>query len=294
MPSLRQIRGKISSVKGTRRIMSAMKLISAVKLQRAQGLLINYRPYSNAFQEIARSLATKCDSKWHPLLRNPEERKKLHMVFMTSDRGLCGSFNSNLIRKIETYLVTEAKVYEQVVFSFLGRRGRDHFAKRKVQVAGSYIGINERNFSQIAGDIAPNLVKEFSKGESDEVVLVYNYFKSALSQVLTFERLLPIERDVTGDKDSAAIDYIYEPEREDVLKYVLPKYVEVRLERAILESITSEHGARMTAMENATRNAEDVIRRLTLLFNKTRQAIITKELMDIVNGTEALRKGDTD
>ncbi|HXG31164.1 MAG TPA: ATP synthase F1 subunit gamma [Thermodesulfobacteriota bacterium] len=294
MPSLRQIRSKISSVKGTRRIMSAMKLISAVKLQRAQGLLLPYRPYSDAFQEVARNLAKRCDPKWHPLLRHPEERKKLHLVFMTSDRGLCGSFNSNLIRKIETFLAVDARPYEQITFRFIGRRGRDYFAKRKAQVAESYVGINERNFREVSGKIASGLTGEFVRGEIDEVILVYNYFKSALSQVLTFERLLPIEGAEGRDRDSQSIDYIYEPEREEVLNFVLPKYVEVRVERAILESITSEHGARMTAMENATRNAEDVIRRLTLLFNKTRQAIITKELMDIVNGTEALSKGGTD
>jgi len=212
-----------------------MKLISAVKLQRAQGLLLPYRPYSNAFQEIARNLAKRCDPKWHPLLRRPEERKKLHLVFMTSDRGLCGSFNSNLIRKIETFLAVDAKPYEQITFRFIGRRGRDHFAKRKAQVAESYIGVNERNFSQISGKIASGLTKEFIRGEIDEVILVYNYFKSALSQVLTFERLLPIEEPEKGDKDSQTVDYIYEPEREEVLKSILPKYVEVRMERAILE-----------------------------------------------------------
>ncbi|MGH7807015.1 MAG: ATP synthase F1 subunit gamma [Thermodesulfobacteriota bacterium] len=295
MPSLRQIRSKISSVKGTRRIMSAMKLISAVKLQRAQGLLQSFRPYSDSFEEIAKNLALRSDPEHHPLLRRPEERKKLHLVFMTSDRGLCGSFNSNLIRKIETFLAVEGKHYEGIGFRFVGRRGRDHFARRKIRASeiraeNSYIGINERNFSNVSNEIASGLAKEFIQGESDEVVLVYNRFKSALSQVITFEKLLPIEfEEKTGD--AKPVDYLYEPNRKQVLKYVVTKYVQVRLERAILESITSEYGARMTAMENATRNAEDVIKKLTLLFNKTRQAIITRELMDIVNGTESLRKG---
>jgi F-type H+-transporting ATPase subunit gamma len=290
MPSLRQIRRKIGSVKGTQRIMKAMKLISAVKLQRAQALLQAYRPYSDAFGEIARNLALRCDPEWHPLLRRPEEEKRLHLIFMTSDRGLSGSFNSNLIRKIETYLVTDAKVYEQVTFRFIGRRGRDYFGRRKTQAERSYTGVNERNFSDISTEIADALIKEFVKGQCDEVVLIYSYFKSALSQIITFERLLPIEPANTNSGSNTG-DYLYEPGRKEVLKYVLPKYVEVRVERAILESITSEHAARMAAMENATRNADAVVRRLTLLFNKTRQAIITKELMDIVNGTEALRKG---
>lgn len=271
--------------------MKAMKLISAVKLQRAQGLLQAYRPYSDAYGEIARNLALRCGPDWHPLLRRPEEKKRLHLVFMTSDRGLSGSFNSNLIRKIETYLVTDAKAYEQVTFEFIGRRGRDYFGRRKVQAERSYTGVNERNFSDISTEIAGALTEEFVKGECDEIILVYSYFKSALSQIITFERLLPIE---PTNSDFNSVDYLYEPGRKEVLKYVLPKYVEVRIERAILESITSEHAARMAAMENATRNADAVIRRLTLLFNKTRQAIITKELMDIVNGTEALRKGGMD
>ncbi len=292
MPSLRQIRRKISSVKGTQRIMKAMKLISAVKLQRAQGLLQAYRPYSDALEEIARSLALRCDPEWHPLLRRPEEKRRLHLVFMTSDRGLSGSFNSNLIRKVETYLITDAKVYEQVVFRFIGRRGRDYFVRRKVQSQKSYTGVNERNFGNISTEIADDLIKEFVKGECDEVILIYSYFKSALSQIIRFERLLPIEP--ATNSDSNTVDYIYEPGRKEVLKYVLPKYIEVRTKRAILESITSEHAARMAAMENATRNADAVIRKLTLLFNKTRQALITKELMDLVNGTEALRKGGMD
>jgi F-type H+-transporting ATPase subunit gamma len=293
MPSLRQIRRKVGSVKGTQRIMRAMKLISAVKLQRAQGLLQAYRPYSNTFGEIARNLALRCDPEWHPLLRRPVEKKRLHLVFMTSDRGLSGSFNSNLIRKIETYLVTDAKAYEQVAFTFIGKKGRDYFGRRKAQAEKSYTGVNERNFGDISTEIAGTLIREFVKGECDEVILVFNFFRSALSQIITFQSLLPMEP-ANAYSDSNTVDYLYEPERKEVLKFVLPKYVEVHVERAILESITSEHASRMAAMENATRNADAVIRRLNLLFNKTRQAIITKELMDIVNGTEALRKGGID
>jgi F-type H+-transporting ATPase subunit gamma len=293
MPSPRQIRRKISSVKGTQRIMKAMKLISAVKLQRAQALLQAFRPYSNNFEEVTRNLARRCDPKLHPLLRRPEERKKLHLVFMTSDRGLCGSFNSNLIRKIQTYLVVDAKAYEQVTFTFIGRRGRDYFARGKILPTKSYIGVNERNFSEVSGEIASALTEDFIKGECDEVILIYNFFRSALSQIMTFEKILPIEPKDIFD-DSQAVDYLYEPGRIEVLRFVLPKYIEVRVERAILESITSEHAARMAAMENATRNADSVIRKLSLLFNKTRQSLITKELMDIVNGTEALRKGGVD
>jgi len=291
MASLRQIKTKISSVKGTSRIMSAMKLISAVKLKRAQDLLMAYRPYSDAYQDTTMSVAKRCDQKWNPLLRKSDEPKKLHLVFLTSDRGLCGSFNSSLIRKLETYLVTDTKSFEEVAFSFLGRRGRDHFVKEEVSITSSYIGITERNYSEISEKVSAELTKEFIKGDSDEVILVYNYFKSALTQEITYEKILPIETDSEGE-DETLVDYLYEPTRKGILNDLLPKYIQVRVQRAIQESMTSEHAARMTAMENATSNANDVIKNLTLLYNKTRQAMITTELMDIVNGTEALSKGD--
>lgn len=291
MASLQQIKTKISSVKGTSRIMSAMKLISAVKLKRAQDLLMAYRPFSDAYQETTLNVAKRCDPESHPLLRKTDEPKKLHLVFITSDRGLCGSFNSSLIRKLETYIVTEAKAYEEVTFSFLGRRGREHFGKEGFKVASSFIGITDRNYSEISEKVSEQLTKEFIKGDSDEVILVYNYFKSALTQEITYEKVLPIEVS-TESEDENLIDYLYEPTKKGILSDLLPKYIQVRIQRAIQESMTSEHASRMTAMENATSNANDVIKNLTLQYNKTRQAMITTELMDIVNGTEALSKGD--
>jgi F-type H+-transporting ATPase subunit gamma len=291
MASLQQIKTKISSVKGTSRIMSAMKLISAVKLKRAQDLLMAYRPYSDAYQDTTLNVAKRCDQEAHPLLRKSDDPKKLHLVFITSDRGLCGSFNSSLIRKLETYLVTDTKTYDEVTFSFLGRRGKEHFAKEGYKVANSFIGITDRNYDEISEQISEQLTKEFIKGDSDEVVLVYNYFKSALTQEITYEKVLPIEAD-SESEDGSQIDYLYEPTKKGILSELLPKYVQVRIQRAIQESMTSEHASRMTAMENATNNANDVIKNLTLQYNKTRQAMITTELMDIVNGTEALSKGD--
>ncbi|MCH8029797.1 MAG: ATP synthase F1 subunit gamma [Candidatus Dadabacteria bacterium] len=292
MPSLKQIRTKINSVKGTRRIMSAMKLISAVKLQKVQGTLLSSRPYSHAMKEIAGSIALRCDPEWHPLLRDPEETKNIQLVFMTSDRGLCGSFNSNLIRKIETYMVTDAPRYENVSFRFIGRRGRDHFARSGVAVTDSVIGLNERNYGDVSGAVSKALVREYTGGRIDEAVLVYNYFKSALTQIITFERVLPIEPlEGASEQDGVYADYKYEPQRKELLDGVLPRYVEARVQRAVLETLTSEQASRMTAMDNATRNADSVISQLTLLFNKTRQANVTSELMDIVNGTESMKKG---
>jgi F-type H+-transporting ATPase subunit gamma len=291
MASLRQISNKISSVKGTRRIMSAMKLIAAVKLQKAQSLLLSYRPYSDSYMEIAKGLADNADSNLHPLLRNPEEKKNLHIVFLTSDRGLCGSFNSSLIRKIETFLRTQTDSYENTSFTFIGRKGRDHFKKNNPDTRNSHTGITERNYEEYSSNIASGISLDFVNGNSDEVILVYTYFQSALTQEMKMEKLLPIERSQYDGIKEKSGEYIFEPNKNEVLKYVLSNYIDVRVQRALLESITSEHGSRMTAMENATRNADSVIRSLTLLFNKTRQASITTELMDIVNGTEALRKG---
>jgi len=271
--------------------MSAMKLISAVKLKRAQDLLMAYRPYSDAYQETTMNIAKRCDQESHPLLRKTDDPKKLHLVFITSDRGLCGSFNSSLIRKLETYLVTDTKSFDEVTFSFLGRRGRDHFGREGFDIKNSFIGITERNYSDISEKVSEELIKEFIKGDSDEVILVYNYFKSALTQEITYEKVLPIKAD-SEIEDENLIDYLYEPTKKGILSELLPKYVQVRVQRAIQESMTSEHASRMTAMENATSNANDVIKNLTLLYNKTRQAMITTELMDIVNGTEALSKGD--
>ena len=295
MPSLRQIKTKISSVTGTRRIMSAMKLISAVKLQRVQGMLLSSRPYSDSFKEVAEGIASRCERKWHPLLRKSENGGSLHVVFMTSDRGLCGSFNSSLIRKVETFLVTDGSKYDDVTFRFVGRRGRDHFLRNGVKMVDSHTGLTDRTYSEVSKAISDALIEEYSRGDMDEVLVVYNYFISALNQVITFEKLLPVEPSQgvpdDGGEGARLIDYIYEPDRVGVLDAVLPEYVKARIDRAIFETVTSEHAARMAAMDNATRNADTVVNGLTLLYNKTRQAYITTELMDIVNGTEALRKG---
>ncbi len=292
MPSLKQITTKIKSVRSTRRIMGAMKLIAAVRLQKAQGALMAYRPYSDAYRDVVLNVAALSESEDHPLLRVPEEKTNLHVLFFTSDRGLCGSFNSALIRNMQRYVEEQSEVFGNIKLSFVGRRGRDYFSKGGVAMGKYYTGVNEKNSRKFSEELAAALTEEFRVGESDEVVLAYNHFVSAISQRMTFERLLPLsaqEADDGGQETSS--DYIFEPEKERIIGSILPKYIQVRIERAMNESLTSEHAARMTAMENATSNADEVIAKLTLLFNKTRQAIITTELMDIVNGTEAQRKG---
>ncbi|MCY4379281.1 MAG: ATP synthase F1 subunit gamma [Candidatus Dadabacteria bacterium] len=292
MPSLKQITTKIKSVRSTRRIMGAMKLIAAVRLQKAQAALMAYRPYSDAYRDVVLNVAALSESEDHPLLRVPEEKTNLHVLFFTSDRGLCGSFNSALIRNMQRYVEEQSEVFGSIKLSFVGRRGRDYFSKGGVATGKYYTGVNEKNSRKFSEELAAALTEEFRVGGSDEIVLAYNHFVSAISQRMTFERLLPLsvqENDDSGAESSS--DYIFEPEKERIIGSILPKYVQVRIERAMNESLTSEHAARMTAMENATSNADEVIAKLTLLFNKTRQAIITTELMDIVNGTEAQRKG---
>ena len=291
MPSLKQITTKIKSVRSTRRTMGAMKRIAAVRLQKAQSALLAYRPYSDAYREVVLNVAGLIESGDHPLLRVAEEKKNLHVLFFTSDRGLCGSFNSALIRNMQRYVGERKADFENVKLSFVGRRGRDFFSRNGVATGNYYTGVSEKNSRKFSGELASALTGEFRDGEADEVVLAYNTFVSAISQTMTFERLLPLDAgEDAGEADGA--DYLFEPAKEEMIGQILPKYVQIRIERAMNESLTSEHAARMTAMENATSNADDVIAKLTLLFNKTRQAIITTELMDIVNGTEAQKGGN--
>lgn len=269
--------------------MSAMKLIAAVKLQRSQSMLNEFRPYSDVYKEIVLGVAGKCDPKHHPLLRKPENNKNIHFLFFTSDRGLCGSFNTGLIRNFENHINSLPHEMVNISISFVGRRGRDYFTKSGYDEGDYYSGASENNYTEIAKKLSNKVTELFQKEETDEIVLVYNHFKSALVQKITFEKLLPIE--IEEVDEPSGTDYIYEPTREKIIGEIIPKYIQIRIERAIQESLTSEHASRMTAMDNATSNADDVIKKLTLIFNKTRQAMITTELMDIVNGTEALKKG---
>ncbi len=270
--------------------MSAMKLIAAVKLQRSQSLLNEFRPYSDSYKDIALGVAGKCDPDHHLLLRKPSTTEKIHFIFFTSDRGLCGSFNTGLIKSFENHINSLPQEKTNISISFVGRRGKDYYEESEYRTAERFVGVTEKNYSDVAAKLSGRAIDVFQKGETDEVILVYNHFKSALVQEITYEKLLPIDIE-SNEQSSGSSDYIYEPTREKIISKIIPKYIKVRIERAIQESMTSEHASRMTAMENATKNAEDVIKKLTLLFNKTRQAMITTELMDIVNGTEAQKKG---
>ena len=293
MPSLKQINTKIASIKGTRRIMSAMKLIAAGKMQRTQAALKAHRVYVDAYTRVARGVLGSCGPDAHPLLSRPSGNGKTHLVFLTSDRGLCGNYNNVLIKGLDSFLADRGFGGDDVKLTFIGNNGKNFFGARGFELGSYYTGVSEKNCGEVADEISSLVSKEFAAGETGEVILVHSAFISALSRETVFETLLPLEIEA-GEEGGEPAPAVFEPSKQGILDGLIPEYLRMRVEKAILESLTSEHSARMTAMESATNNADELIRDLTLLFNKTRQAIITTELMDIVNGTEALREGGND
>jgi F-type H+-transporting ATPase subunit gamma len=288
MPSLRDIKRKITSVKKTQQITKAMKMVAAAKLRRAQDRVIAARPYSRKMLAVIANLAGRVERAQHPLLAK-REPKKVKLVVLTSDRGLCGAYNTNIVRKAVEAVRQFQADGKEVKVNVVGRKGRDFFRKRPAYTLGkvwSDLGMIDY---EKAADVGKNIVERFSAGETDEVYLLYNEFKSVIQQKVTLEKLLPVEPPAEADPFMAAVDYLYEPSAESILGSILPKHVEVQVFRAMLESQASEMGARMTAMDSATRNAKDMIERLTLKFNKQRQAAITKEISEIVGGAEALK-----
>jgi F-type H+-transporting ATPase subunit gamma len=288
MPSLRDIRNRIRSVKNTQQITKAMKMVAAAKLRRAQEAILAARPYANQLDQVLGNLAARGEALDHPLLRR-RPVKKVELVVMTSDRGLAGGFNSNAIRRAQRF-ITENEDQYQIVLSTIGRKGHDHFKKRNVKLRHDYAGVYSRLNYNTARDIANELADAYVKEQVDEVWLLYNEFISAINQRVTLVQMLPIQpRQAAAGGAGAQIDYLYEPSRELVLESLLPRYLATKLYRALLESNASFQGAQMSAMESATKNATEMIGKLTLVYNRTRQAVITKELMEIVSGAEALK-----
>jgi F-type H+-transporting ATPase subunit gamma len=288
MASLRDIRRKIVSIKKTQQITKAMKMVAAAKLRRAQERVIAARPYSRKMLAVIASLASRVERLQHPLLAK-REPKKVKLLVLTSDRGLCGAYNTNILRKaVEAVREFQAQGKE-VRVNIVGRKGRDFFRKRSsYNVGQTWSDLGMIDYEK-AANVGKNIVERFAAGETDEVYLLYNEFKSVMQQNVTLEKLLPVEPPAEADPFTAAVDYLYEPSAVAILTSILPKHIEVQVYRALLESQASEMGARMTAMDSATRNAKDLIGRLTLKFNKTRQAAITKEISEIVGGAEALK-----
>jgi F-type H+-transporting ATPase subunit gamma len=286
MPSLRDIKRKITSVKKTQQITKAMKMVAAAKLRRAQDRVIAARPYSRKMLSVITNLASRVERAQHPLLAK-REPKQVKLLVLTSDRGLCGAYNTNILRKAVEAVKQFKAEGKDVKVNVVGRKGRDFFRKR----AGFTLGKVWSELGTIdyekAADVGKNIAERFAAGDADEVYLLYNEFKSVMQQTVTLEKLLPVEPPTEGDPFMAAVDYLYEPSAEAILSSILPKHIEVQVYRSMLESQASEMGSRMTAMDSATRNAKDMIERLTLKFNKQRQAAITKEISEIVGGAEA-------
>ncbi|HWP35094.1 MAG TPA: ATP synthase F1 subunit gamma [Thermodesulfobacteriota bacterium] len=288
MPSLRDIRRRIRSVRNTRQITKAMKMIAAAKLRRAQEQILAARPYANKLMEVMASLAARVDRERHPLLAKREVRR-VELVVITGDRGLCGAFNWNILREADRLLAREAAAGHEPRLNLIGRKGRDYYRRRPYPRDQEVVGVFGGQIDyKVAAQVAKELIEQYAAAEYDRLYLVYNEFKSALQQRVTVEQLLPIEP-APVPEGTTAVDYIYEPDADQILGALLPKYVEVELFRALLESQAAELGARMTAMDNATNNATEMIDALTLQFNRARQAAITKELMEVISGAEALK-----
>jgi F-type H+-transporting ATPase subunit gamma len=289
MASLRDIRRKISSVKKTQQITRAMQMVSAAKLQRAQERLLTSRPYSDKLAEVIGDLALRADPQKHPLLQRRDGPKTLVLV-ITTDRGLCGAFNSNVVRTVSGLLTQHPEWQASLVV--VGRKGRDFFRRRpQFQVKSQHVDVFGRQVSfGVAQDLARELIEAYTAPAEmvDRVVLVDNTFASALRQQTVTQTLLPIPLP-PSPPDAVLFDYIYEPSVDGILRELLPRYVEILIYRALLETAAAEHAARMTAMAAATDNAGELIRQLTLFYNKTRQAAITTEILEVVSGAEALK-----
>jgi F-type H+-transporting ATPase subunit gamma len=289
MANLRVIRKRIGSVKSTQQITKAMKMVSAAKLKRAQDAITSARPYARKMRDVVQAVASRSGEGGHPLL-SAREGTRLALLVVTSDRGLCGGFNSNLLRAANRFLSENGGRHEEILVFAVGRKARDFFRRRRVPVRKEYVNVLGQLSYSHAAQMAEDLVGGFLAGDFDEVQIVFNEFRSAISQVVRFDKLFPlaIERQESEGRE-AGIDYLYEPSRNEILATLLPKYVETQIFRVLLESVAGEHGARMTAMDSATNNAVDMIARLTLQMNRARQAAITKELMEIIGGAEALK-----
>jgi len=285
MANLRDIRKRIASVKSTQQITKAMQMVAASKLKRAQDSVVAARPYAIKMSEVLSSLALRTEANKHPLLQRREE-KNVELIVMTSDRGLCGGFNHNVIKASENFMAEKQGEYENIILSVVGKKVRDYYRRQGKEFAGEFLNPGNVTFSY-AEEIAADVIDRYREKTTDAVYVIYTEFKSALTQKVIVQRLLPVEPMKLAD-DEVAVEYIYEPSEDELLADILPRYVYTQLFRMLLESVASEHGSRMTAMDSATNNAVEMVDRLTLLYNRARQAAITTELMEIVSGAEAL------
>ena len=293
MPTLRDIRQRLKAIENTKKITAAMKMVAAAKLRKVQDRMLNFRPYAQRMESVLSNLAQSSERELHPLL-SARPRKTVEVLVITSDKGLCGAFNANLLRVATKHLNSLRQGDFDVSVSTVGRKARDYFRRRDYNIRNSWIGISGRVSYTDAQEIAGDLIENYTNETIDEVTILFNEFKSLVAQQVTTIKLLPIGvlEEEEGAKETPSItsgDYLYEPSRQAILENLLPKHIEIQIFRSLLESSASEEAARMTAMENATKNCGELIDKVTLLANKIRQAAITKDLMDIVGGVEALK-----
>ncbi len=263
-------------------------MVAAAKLKRAQERILTARPYAHQLREVMSNLSQRVNRASHPLLSR-REGNSLELLVVTSDRGLCGAFNTNILRRAVEFLEEQRRQGKQVSVSLAGRKSIDFFKRRDWPIRQEWPGVFDRLSFEHALDIGQNIVSQYHEGTFDHLYVVYNEFKSAMQQEVIVEKLLPIESLQLGQHPSMGGGYLYEPDEGELLETLLPKHFEIQTYRVLLESAAAEQAARMTAMDGATRNAGELIKKVTLFYNKTRQAAITKELMDIVGGAEALK-----
>jgi F-type H+-transporting ATPase subunit gamma len=294
MPSLIDIRRRVRAVKSTQQITKAMKMVSSSKLRRAQERILKSRPYAQEMLRVFNNLATRTDNAAHPLLNDDPLAARTLLIVITADRGLCGSFNTNVAKAALQFTIDQPKSPDgrDVAMALVGRKARDFFQRRGFDVMYEEIGLFQNVKWSHAQAIASTAIKEFLGPDISSVYLVYNEFKSVISQRVVIEKLLPIPRlpaDATAGKDGGiqGADYLFEPDPQQLLNTLLPMHVAVQINRALLESSAAEHAARMQSMDSATRNAKEMVDRLTLYMNKVRQAAITREIIEVVSGAQA-------
>ncbi len=288
MASLQSLRRKIASVKNTQKITKAMKMVAAAKLKRSQDRILKARPYAHQLREVMGNLSQRVNRASHPLL-SLRDGNTLELLVVTSDRGLCGAFNTNILRRAVEFLEEQRRHGKQVSVSLAGRKSIDFFKRRDWPIRQEWPGVFDRLSFEHALDIGQNVVSQYHEGTFDHLYVVYNEFKSVMQQEVIVEKLLPIESLQVSENPSMGGGYLYEPDESELLATLLPKHFEIQTYRVLLESAAAEQAARMTAMDGATRNAGEMIKKVTLFYNKTRQTAITKELMDIVGGAEAIK-----
>jgi F-type H+-transporting ATPase subunit gamma len=291
MPNLLDIRRRLKSVKNTQQITKAMKMVSAAKLKRAQERVITARPFASKMTEVLGAIASRTEENFHHPLLDARGDERYLIVVVTADKGLCAAFNTNLIKAAQAFIRENSA--KQVELLPVGRKGRDFFRRRQFNLVGEYVGLTGKGrveFSE-ALELARDVIKRFEADEEiDKVFIIYNEFKSVMQQRVVIEQLLPVARETEKDSTESPnlVDYVYEQPPSQIFRQLLPRMVETQVFRALLESVASEHGARMTAMDSASKNAKELIDTLTLNMNRVRQAAITNEIIEIVSGAAAL------